>query len=84
MTAWVLGGKALKRLFLCSHSINGFFCLFTHPLKQKNKKIFKRGVNNLRFLAISIMSFLFSLFLFYNFFFLSLFLLAVIKATSVS
>lgn len=42
------------------------------------------GVNNLRFLAISIMSFLFSLFLFYNFFFLSLFLLAVIKTTSVS
>lgn len=38
MTAWVLGGKALKRLFLCSHSINGFFYRFIHPLTQKNKQ----------------------------------------------
>lgn len=42
MTAWVLG-KALKRLFLCSHYTNGFFCRFIHPLTQKNKKIFKGG-----------------------------------------
>lgn len=33
--AW---GKALKRLFLCSHYTNGFFCRFIHPLTQKNKQ----------------------------------------------
>lgn len=38
MTAWVLGGKALKRLFFVSHYTNGFFCRFIHPLKQKNKQ----------------------------------------------
>lgn len=38
MTAWVLGGKALKRLFFVSHYTNGFFCRFIHPLTQKNFK----------------------------------------------
>lgn len=27
MTAWVLGGKALKRLFLCSHYITRLFAM---------------------------------------------------------
>jgi len=67
-----------------------FFCdFFTPSVKKILKNIFLKkfaqgGVKILAFLAISIMSFLFSLFLFYNFFFLSLFLLAVITTTSVS
>ena len=83
MTAWVLGEKCLSGCFCVLTILMAFFVVLFTPSSKKIKK-FLKGVNNLRFLAISIMSFLFSLFLFYNFFFLSLFLLAVIKATSVS
>lgn len=76
-------------LFLPLTILMAFFCDFFTPsvkkfLKNIFLKKFAQGVKILAFLAISIMSFLFSLFLFYNFFFLSLFLLAVIKTTSVS
>lgn len=46
MTAWVLGGKVLKRLFLCSHSITRLFAMKIITPEKINFKNFFKQCNN--------------------------------------